>query len=642
MTEGSTAPDKPRSASDGSGSGGGVLGLIEWIGNKLPDPAFLFLGGAILVIIVSGLVAPKLPDRWTVEFDAVGNVAGGVDEHVSVIRRPLLDESGEPVLDDKDAVVKETAKFEVVETPQGIEAHLINQETRLPATDADGQPIDFADRGWAVFEKRPVKKLDPETGEPVLNEKGEEVLVLQPTGKVFIATSLTTSNGLFWSIKTMENNFMGFAPLGVVLLGMLGIGVAEKTGLIAALLRMFMKNVPNAALTPAMVFIGIMSSIATDAGYVVLPPLAAAIYLAAGRSPLVGIAAVFAGVAAGFNANLFITSLEPLMSNLSDQAAKQVDPERAVAATSNWYFLAVSTFVITFAGWLATALFVEKRLSKKSPFDGGPNPEAARAEADKGELTPIEKKGAIAAIAVFTVLLAGIFAMVKIQGSPLYGQDGVFPRWVDAIVPLMFFCFILPGITYGAIVGNTRTTKDAAKHMMDSMAGMAPIIVLAFFAGQFIAYFAESNLGNMLAFSGGEWLFNQGLGAIPLILAFIVLTMVFNLFVGSMSAKYTLFAPIFVPMFMLIGIRPELTQVAYRIGDSVTNIITPLNAYLIIVLVFMQKYAPKAGMGTLIAMMLPYTFVFAVVWSLLLVIWMLLGIPLGPGDPMFAITPVAG
>ena len=659
MTEGSTAPDKPSGAPEGSGSGGGVLGLIEWIGNKLPDPAFLFLGGAILVIILSGLVAPELPDRWAVEFDHVGNAArdhngksSGVDEHLSFIRRHKLDASGQPMYEmveekdgtqtpDLDRPIMETARFQVVETADGLEAHLVNQETGEAATNAEGQPIDFAARGWAVFEKRPVKQLDPETGEPMLNQSGEEILALEPTGKVFIATPLTTSNGVYWSIKTMIDNFMGFAPLGVVLVGMLGIGVAEKTGLIAALLRMFMKNVPNAVLTPALVFIGIMSSIAPDAGYVVLPPLAAAIYLAAGRSPLVGIAAVFAGVAAGFNANLFITSLEPLMSELSDQAAKQVDPDRAVAATSNWYFLAVSTFVITFAGWLATALFVEKRLSKKSAFDGGPNPEAAKAEADKGDLTPLERKGAFAAIGVFVALIAAIFALVNINGSPFFGQDGAFPRWVSAIVPLMFFCFILPGITYGAIVGNTRTTKDAAKHMMDSMAGMAPIIVLAFFAGQFIAYFDESNLGNMLAFSGGEWLFNQGLGAIPLILAFILLTMVFNLFVGSMSAKYTLFAPIFVPMFMLIGIRPELTQVAYRIGDSVTNIITPLNAYLIIVLVFMQKYAPKAGMGTLIAMMLPYTFVFAIAWSILLVIWILLGAPLGPGDPLFAITPDA-
>jgi aminobenzoyl-glutamate transport protein len=399
-----------------------------------------------------------------------------------------------------------------------------------------------------------------------------------------------------------------------------------------------MSNVPHAFLTPAMVFIGIMSSLASDAGYVVLPPLAAAIYLAAGRSPLVGIAAVFAGVSAGFNANLLITSLEPLMSELSQDAAQNVDPNREVAATSNWYFLAVSTFVITGAGWLTTALFVERRLEQKPPEDGGPDHAAAKAEAAKGDLEPREKAAAITSVVAFFLVLLAVGVLTTIDGSPLAGQDGSFPRWVAAIVPLLFISFVLPGVTYGVMVKDIRSTKDVAKRMIDSMAGMAPIIVLAFFAGQFIAYFSESNLGSMLAFAGGEWLFYQGLGAIPLVLAFIVLTMVFNMFVGSMSAKYTLFAPIFVPMFMLIGIRPELTQVAYRIGDSVTNIITPLNAYLVIILVFMQKYAKNAGMGTLIAMMLPYTVVFSIVWSIMLVVWMLLDVPLGPGDLMQPMT----
>lgn len=641
--EGSTAPDAPPTG----GGTGGVLGAVEWVGNKLPDPAFLFLGGAILVILASMLVAPSYPDRWQVEWDPVGNTtAGGVDEHAAAIRRTLLDANGEPVFPfkaDRDGNIlldsdgnpvpdtdrdprKEEAKFTVHTNLDGsLEAHLINQTDNRPVTDDNGEPIDFAERGWAVFQKIPEQVENPDTGETELK--------LVPTGQVLIPRSLGTPNGLFWALKTMEANFMGFAPLGVVLLGMLGIGVAEKTGLIAALLRLFMKGVPGSLLTPSMVFIGIMSSLASDAGYVVLPPLAAAIYLAAGRSPLVGIAAVFAGVSAGFNANLLITSLEPVMSNLSDEAAKTLDPNRSVVATSNWYFLAASTFVITAAGWFTTRFFVERRLSKRPAHEGGPNPAAAKAEADKGELTPAEFKGAVAASALFVAMIALIAALVLIPGSPLHGQDGVFPRWVAAIVPLMFLCFVGPGVVYGAVVGNARTTKQIAKHMIDSMAAMAPIVVLAFFAGQFIAYFTESNLGSMLAFSGGEWLFNQGFDAIPLVLAFILLTMVFNMFVGSMSAKYTLFAPIFVPMFMLLGIRPELTQVAYRIGDSVTNIITPLNAYLIIILVFVQKYSKGAGMGTLIAMMLPYTVVFSIVWSIMLVIWMLLDIPLGVGDP---------
>ena len=347
-------------------------------------------------------------------------------------------------------------------------------------------------------------------------------------------------------------------------------------------------------------------------------------------------------MSAGFNANLLITSLEPLIADLSDSGAKLVDPNRDVAATSSWYFMAVSTFIITGAGWLTTALFVERRLEGKRPEEGGPDHAAAEAEAAKGDLTPKESKAAIAAVGLFFAVVASVAVLSIVPGAPLDGDDGPFPRWVAAIVPILFLAFVLPGLLYGALVGTVTSTKDAAKHMIDSMAGMAPIIVLAFFAGQFVAYFGETNLGRMLAFAGGEWLFEQGLGAIPLILAFILLTMVFNMFVGSMSAKYALFAPIFVPMFMLIGIRPELTQVAYRIGDSVTNIITPLNAYLVIILVFMQKYAKNAGMGTLIAMMLPYSLVFAVIWSILLVVWMLLGLPLGPGDPGTVFTSAGG
>jgi len=666
-TAGSTAPDHPPApdAEPGAGPGdsghSGVLGMVEWLGNKLPDPAFLFLGGAIIVIIVSAFAAPSLPDRWEVEWDQVGNTrAGGVDEHQSFIRRVKLDENGEVVYEpkrDRDGEIvldedgepvpdptkpmKEVASFHEVLVGGEPEAHLlVHDESGDPTTPVlgdDGEPIDFAAGGWVVFEKEPIERVVEDGG---LDEEGEPIteLVLEPTGKVFVANNLLTPNGLYWCLKSMTANFMGFAPLGVVLVGMLGIGVAEKTGLIAALLRMFMANVPHAYLTPSMVFIGIMSSLASDAGYVILPPLAAAIYLAAGRSPLVGIAAVFAGVAAGFNANLLITSLEPMMSELSQDAAQQVDPDRMVAATSNWYFLAVSTFVITGAGWLTTALFVEKRLDKKSATEGGPDLAAARAEAAKGDLSAGERRAAWASVATFFAVLIAIAVLSVLPGTPLSGTDGAFPRWVAVIVPLLFVAFVLPGTVYGFMTGDVKDTKDLTKRMIDSMAGMAPIIVLAFFAGQFIAYFGESNLGAMLAFSGGEWLFHQGLGAIPLILAFILLTMVFNMFVGSMSAKYALFAPIFVPMFMLIGIRPELTQVAYRIGDSVTNIITPLNAYLIIVLVFMQKYAPRAGMGTLIAMMLPYTLVFAAVWSVLLVSWMLLDLPLGPGDLMQPLT----
>lgn len=612
-----SAPEEPRKRL------GGILDGIEWLGNKLPDPAFLFLIGAVLVLVASSVFAPSLPDGWRVRWNSVGNVLGGVDQQLSEIVREIPGS-----VDDKGNPKYERATFEVVESDgEEAAAYLVVEGSGAYVRDEHGEPIDFSKRGWAVFGKNVVTQTDPDTG--------EEVRVLENNGTVTFATNLLTSEGLFWCLKSMEHNFIGFAPLGVVLLGMLGIGVSEKTGLIAALIKVFMRNVPNHLLTPSMVFIGIMSSLATDAGYIVLPPLAAAIYLAAGRSPLAGIAACFAGVAAGFNANLIITGLEPMMANLTQSAAQIADPERMVSATSNWYFLASSTILISFVGWGVTAVFVEKRLAKKSAEEGGPDPLAAEHAKDSLDtLTPTETKGLVYAMVALAGLLGLIVTLNFWKGSPLYGNDGAFPRWVSVVVPLMFMCFVVPGLIYGSIVGNVRSSKDAAKQMIDSMAMMAPIIVLAFFAGQFVSYFGETHLGTMLAFRGGEWLFEQGLPHSLLLIAFIGVVMVFNLFVGSMSAKYALFAPIFVPMFMLSGIRPELTQVAYRVGDSVTNVITPLNPYLVIVLVFMQRYAPRAGMGTLIAMMLPYTIVFAIVWTIFLLLWDVTGLPLGVGDPL--------
>lgn len=594
---------------------GKALNGVEWLGNKLPDPAFLFLIGLVFVLLASHLAAPSLPDgfevRWSVD---VAN--GGVDERVGVIGRVSETEDGE-VFEPASIVVDN-------DDPANLSARLVIDATGETVLGEDGSPMNVAEHGWAVFEKVPVDTDDdPETPPELVSN-----------GRVMFARSLLTSEGIYWLLASMEANFLGFAPLGVVLLGMLGIGPMERVGLISALLRAALSRVPGMLLTPAMIFLGIMSSLGSDAGYVVLPPLAALAYLAVGRSPLAGIAAVFAGVAAGFNANLLITSLEPLMSNLSQGAAQTIDADRAVAATAAWYFMAASTIVLTFVGWATTAVFVEKRLAAKSPEDGGPDPEHASTLGGHGKLNPDEFKGLIWAGVTFGIGLAFTAMLVFWKGSPLYGTDGPFPRWVAVIVPLMFVLTILPACVYGAVVGNIKSTKDAAKTMVESMAGMAPIIVLAFFAGQFVAAFDESGLGRMLAFSGGEWLFNQQFGAGSLLIAFILVTMVFNLFVGSMSAKYALFAPIFVPMFMLIGIRPEMTQTAYRIGDSTTNIITPLNPYMVIILMYVQKYAPKAGIGTLIAMMLPYTIAFTLVWMVMIVLWNASGIPLGVGDPV--------
>lgn len=476
---------------------------------------------------------------------------------------------------------------------------------------------------WHVVEMRPA-------------EANGGVAEWVATGEEHRANSLLTSDGLFWALKNMRKHFIEFPPLGVVLIAMFGVGVAERTGFIAALLKLSLARLPARMLTPATVFVGIMSTLTVDAGYIVLPPLAAMAYYAFGRHPLAGIAAAFAGTSAGFNANLFITSIDPMLSELSQNGARVIDPEYIVSPASNWFFAIASTFVLTLAGWWTTEKIVEPNLNRSrgelvTPDDGG---------ADATRVSPEEARGVMWALGAGGLFAAVLAAAIFIPGAPLHGEVGeavaeagdnpLMPRWIMVVVPLLFFALFIPGVAYGIHQKMIRSDKDVARLFCESIASMAPIIVLAFFAGQFIFCFQQSGLGRMLAEAGGQWLATIQMPSWALLLVFIAFVGVFNLLIGSMSAKYSIVAPIFIPMFMLVGISPELTQAAYRIGDSTTNIITPLNAYLIIVITFMQRYLPKAGMGTLISMMLPYTFVFTIIWSVMLVLWVTLGIPLGP------------
>jgi aminobenzoyl-glutamate transport protein len=411
--------------------------------------------------------------------------------------------------------------------------------------------------------------------------------------------------------------------------------VAEKTGLLGAALKAFALIVPRLLLTPAIVFLGIMSSLATDAGYVVLPPLAAALYISVGRSPLVGIAAAFAGVSAGFNANLLITGLDPMLASMSSQAAQVIDADYVVAPTANWWFMIGSTFVITLTGWFTTALFVSPRLSRKPAEEGGPQPRST----EPSGVTPREAAGLGWAALVHGLLLGGLIVLAVLPGSPLYGNSPTppyFARWVAVVVPLIFLLFMAPGIAYGVRLGVIRTASEVPKLMVHAIAGMAPIIVLAFFAAQFIAYFNWTNLGIITAVSGAELIQHLGLQdwPIPLMVALVAFAAVVNLIISSASAKWALLAPVFVPMFMLLGYSPELVQGAFRVGDSVTNIITPLMSYFPLILTFAQRYEPRAGIGTMVATMLPYSFAFMAAWVVLLVIWIGLGLPMGPGAPL--------
>jgi aminobenzoyl-glutamate transport protein len=456
--------------------------------------------------------------------------------------------------------------------------------------------------------------------------------VLTPGGPQTVpvtARSLLDADGLWWLVSHLVQNFVAFPPLGLVLVAMLGIGVAERSGLVPAVLRAATGGLSARWLTPVVVFLGIESSLAVDAGYVVLPPLAAALFHSAGRSPVAGAAAAFAGVAAGFSANLFITGLDPLLAGFTQSGAQVLDQGYRVAATANWWLMIASTVLLTGVGWLVTARVVEPGLAPGGPMTG-----AEQALPMGGALTPQERRGLRGALLALGVTAALAVAAAVIPGAPLHGPGERFPRVIEAVVPLLFFAFLVPGAVFGWLAGTVKSDRDLARLMTDTLAGLAPYLVLAFFAAQFLEAFKYSGLGEMLAVAGGQGLASLALPPVLLVTAFVAVVMLLNLLMASASAKYAFLAPVFVPMLMLAGVSPELTQAAYRVGDSVTNGVTPLNPYLILILAVVRRYLPQAGLGTLVALMLPYALAFAGAWGALLGLWVVLGWPLGPEGPL--------
>jgi len=452
------------------------------------------------------------------------------------------------------------------------------------------------------------------------------------TGKLIQPVSLLSVAGLHRILTEMVKNFTSFAPLGTVLVALLGIGVAEGSGLIGAVLRLLVLSAPRRMLTFVIVFAGVLSNAASEVGYVLLVPLAAVIFLAVGRHPVAGLAAAFAGVSGGYSANLLLGTVDPLLAGLSQEAARIVDPAYAVNPACNYYFMAASTFVISLAGTWVTERIVVPRL--------GAFQTDKPHEALKG-LSAEERRGLTAAAVagtIFTALL--LWGTVPADGflrDPKTG-DLLHSPFMSGIVAFIFLGAALLGIAYGVAAGTVRSDVDVMKGMGKSMETLGSYLVLVFFASQFVAYFNWTNLGLILAVKGADGLKSLGLGPVPLMVSFVVLSATINLVMGSASAKWAIMAPIFIPMFMLLGYSPELTQAAYRVGDSVSNVISPMMSYFALIIAFVQRYDGKAGIGTVVATMLPYTLVFLACWTVLLVAWMMVGLPLGPGAEMF-LTP---
>lgn len=454
-------------------------------------------------------------------------------------------------------------------------------------------------------------------------------VTLPGANKEIRPVSLLSIEGLHRIITNLVTNFTSFAPLGTVLVSLLGIAVAERSGLIGTALRLVVIKAPKKLLTFVVVFAGIMSNTASEIGYVLLVPLSAMIFLAVGRHPIAGLAAAFAGVSGGYSANLLLGTIDPLLAGLTQEAAHIIDKTYEVNAAANYYFLFVSTFFIAAVGTWITEKIIIPRLGE---YTG-----TAKAEEIK-PLSKDEKTGLIysaaASIVFAAIILAGLLPENGFLRAPKTGGILKSP-FLSGIVAFIFLGGFMAGLAYGIGAKTIKSDNDIIKGMGKSMETLGSYIVLVFFAAQFVAFFNWTNLGQIVAVEGAMLLKSSGLGPIPLMIAFIIITAFLNLFIGSASAKWAIMAPIFVPMFMLLGYSPELVQGAYRVGDSVTNIISPMMSYFALIIAFIHKYDEKAGIGTLIATMLPYTISFFIVWTALFIVWFVLGLPLGPGANLF-------
>ncbi|WP_456269669.1 AbgT family transporter [Kushneria sp. AK178] len=448
-------------------------------------------------------------------------------------------------------------------------------------------------------------------------------------GEAVTVNNLLSGEGLRYIFGSLVDNFIGFAPLGVALATMVGIGMAERTGLISVLLRGFILAIPQPLITFGLVFAGIMSSITFNAGYVVLPPLGAMLFAALGRHPIAGLAAAFAGVSAGYSANLLLSATDVVLGELTIQAAATLDPDYAAGmnVAMNYYFIMVSTLFLAVIGTLVSQFVVEPRLGR---YEGDYTGE------ERTTITALERRGMRWAAVAVAVTLALLALLVVPPGAPLRGEEGAIVQspFMSALAVVLLILFFVPGLVYGAVTGSIKSDRDVADMLAETMAGMSIFIVLAFTAGQFVAWFAESNLGTFMAVYGAELLKAVSLTGVPLLILFMLIAGGINLFIGSASAKWAILAPVFVPIMMQLGYSPELTQMAYRVADSSTNIITPLLAFFALIIGYAQRYERDIRIGTMIAVMLPYSLAFMAFWTLLLIVWMLLGLPLGPGAPI--------
>jgi len=446
-----------------------------------------------------------------------------------------------------------------------------------------------------------------------------------------VARSLITTEGIRFIYTSVIPNFMSFTAVGLIIVAMIGVGVAEASGLIQALIRKLVAISPAWAIGYILVFVGIVSSIAADAGYLVLIPLAGSAFLSVGRHPLAGLAAGFAAVAAAFTVNMLIKPLDAVLTEFTNDAIHLVNPAVSIDLTANLWFSIASVIVLTVVITFITQRVIEPRLGKYNPENAGdlagtPDSAEAGVKGDEARGLKFAALGLVAFLIVLGFLTIGPEAALR---NPDTGDLIGNSPFMNGLIAVIMVVFLVTGAAYGLGAGTIKNSTDIIKAMEKALAGLGSLILLLFILSQFIAYFNYSNIGTILAVSMADVLKSASIPPLFLLLGFIVVVSLIDILISGAIAKWALFAPIFVPLLFQLGVAPESVLAAYRIADSPMNVITPLNAYFALIVVFAQKYDRKAGVGTLVALMIPYVIAIYAIWTLLFVAWFLLGIPWG-------------
>jgi aminobenzoyl-glutamate transport protein len=457
------------------------------------------------------------------------------------------------------------------------------------------------------------------------------VSVTDPQGQTIAAQNLLSGAGLRWFLENMVTNFAHFAPLGLVLVMLMGVSIAEQSGLLEVILRRIAFSTPRRIIFPVIFIIGACGNIGSDAGVVVVPPIAALIFMQLGYHPIAGLIAGYAGATAGFTANLFIAGTDVLLAGISTQITSAMDPPTEVAATANWYFMIVSTLMLGLVGAIVVRRYTIPRAARFSGME-----KVTEVTQKSADLSPEEKKGLRHAGIAFLVFALAVIALTVPSGGPLRNPETgslvVESPFLRGLIPILFVMFAVPGYFYGRAVGTITKFDDLIKHMEHGMRNLAGYIVLMLVVAQFIYMFTWSNLDTILAVEGALFLKTTGLTGPMLFFLFMVLIAILNIFMGSGSAKWAIFAPVFIPMLAQFDYSPAFVQLMYRVGDSVTNSISPLYVYFPLLLGWIRQYDKRIGIGTTISMLIPYATFLFVMWTILLFAWFALNLPIGVGE----------